>query len=90
MTSSCLQTNGHVTSVIERPETTEAKHWTQQALSVQTAQPPSVQMNSDVRAIAQRERAKLKEAKQVRQEMKTVGNEEVSAQEVHLDGWSSH
>ena len=54
-----LQAKGQITMVIERPETAEAKHWVQQALSAQTAQPPSVQMNSDVRAIAQRERNKL-------------------------------
>uniref|UniRef100_A0A1I7X8J4 PDZ domain-containing protein n=1 Tax=Heterorhabditis bacteriophora TaxID=37862 RepID=A0A1I7X8J4_HETBA len=55
-----LQTRGKVSTVIERPETTEAKHWTQQAL---ITQPPSIQMNSDVRAIAARERNKLKEMK---------------------------
>ncbi|VDO72758.1 unnamed protein product [Heligmosomoides polygyrus] len=56
-----LQEKKEVSSVIERPETMEAKHWTQQAL---TTQPPSVQMNSDVRAIAARERARLKQPKQ--------------------------
>ncbi|KJH43837.1 PDZ/DHR/GLGF domain protein [Dictyocaulus viviparus] len=52
-----------VTTVVERPETMEAKHWTQQALVTQVCQPPSVQMNSDVRAIASRQRAKVKEPK---------------------------
>ncbi|VDO72767.1 unnamed protein product [Heligmosomoides polygyrus] len=54
-----------VSSVIERPETMEAKHWTQQALVTQVCQPPSVQMNSDVRAIAARERARIKQPKKV-------------------------
>ncbi|VDP09924.1 unnamed protein product [Heligmosomoides polygyrus] len=61
-----LQEKKEVSSVIERPETMEAKHWTQQALATQINQPPSVQMNSDVRAIAARERARLKQPKQVR------------------------
>lgn len=39
----------------------EAKHWTQTALAANPAQPPSVAMNSDVRDIAARERAKLKD-----------------------------
>jgi hypothetical protein len=39
----------------------EAKHWTQTALVANPAQPPSVAMNSDVRDIAARERAKLKD-----------------------------
>uniref|UniRef100_A0A7E4VI20 PDZ domain-containing protein n=1 Tax=Panagrellus redivivus TaxID=6233 RepID=A0A7E4VI20_PANRE len=56
-----LQAQGFVTCVVERPESMEAKHWTQQALTVSAAQPPSVAMNSDVREIAARERAKLKE-----------------------------
>ena len=56
-----LQAQGFVTCVIERPESMEAKHWTQTALSVSAAQPPSVAMNSDVRDIAARERSKLKE-----------------------------
>ncbi|CAJ0945714.1 unnamed protein product, partial [Mesorhabditis belari] len=54
-----LQTKGEVASVIERPVSGEAKHWIQQALATQTAAPPSVQMNSDVRAIAARQRAAL-------------------------------
>lgn len=54
-----LQTKGQVTSVIERPVTAEAKHWVQNALTAQTAAPPSVQMNSDVRAIAAKQRAAL-------------------------------
>lgn len=56
-----LQAQGFVTCVIERPESMEAKHWTQQALTVSAEQPPSVAMNSDVREIAARERAKLKD-----------------------------
>jgi hypothetical protein len=43
--------------VIERPESMEAKHWTQTALAANPSQPPSVAMNSDVRDIAARERA---------------------------------
>lgn len=49
-----------VTFVVERPESMEAKHWTQTALSASAAQPPSVAMNSDVRAIAAKERGNLK------------------------------
>ncbi|KAK0406853.1 hypothetical protein QR680_018845 [Steinernema hermaphroditum] len=55
-----LQTAGFVTSVIERPESLEAKHWVQTALAATAAQPPSVHMNSDVREIAARERQRLK------------------------------
>ncbi|KAE9413411.1 hypothetical protein Angca_000826 [Angiostrongylus cantonensis] len=58
-----LQEKKEVTAVVERPETLEAKHWTQQALVTQVSQPPSVHMNSDVRAIASRQRAKVKEPK---------------------------
>ncbi|XGW23867.1 hypothetical protein V3C99_005797 [Haemonchus contortus] len=58
-----LQEKKEVTSVVERPETMEAKHWTQQALVTQISQPPSVQMNSDVRAILARERARVKQPK---------------------------
>ncbi|KAK6033030.1 PDZ/DHR/GLGF domain protein [Ostertagia ostertagi] len=60
-----LQEKKEVTAVVERPESMEAKHWTQQALVTQICQPPSVQMNSDVRAIAARERAKVKQPKPV-------------------------
>uniref|UniRef100_A0A914QQW6 PDZ domain-containing protein n=1 Tax=Panagrolaimus davidi TaxID=227884 RepID=A0A914QQW6_9BILA len=56
-----LQAQGFVTCVVERPESYEAKHWTQQALTANAAQPPSVAMNSDVRDIAARERTKMKE-----------------------------
>lgn len=56
-----LQSHGFATMVIERPESMEAKHWTQTALMASPAQPPSVAMNSDVRDIAAKERAKLKE-----------------------------
>uniref|UniRef100_A0A7E4W7H5 PDZ domain-containing protein n=1 Tax=Panagrellus redivivus TaxID=6233 RepID=A0A7E4W7H5_PANRE len=56
-----LQAQGFVTCVIERPESMEAKHWTQAALSATAQQPPSVHMNSDVREIAARERTKLKD-----------------------------
>jgi len=56
-----LQASGAASMLIERPESMEAKHWTTQALSANPAQPPSVAMNSDVRDIAARERAKLKE-----------------------------
>ncbi|TKR60509.1 hypothetical protein L596_027745 [Steinernema carpocapsae] len=55
-----LQSTGCVTSVIERPESMEAKHWVQTALAATAAQPPSVQMNSDVRDIAAKERQRLK------------------------------
>uniref|UniRef100_A0A915PUZ2 PDZ domain-containing protein n=1 Tax=Setaria digitata TaxID=48799 RepID=A0A915PUZ2_9BILA len=55
-----LQTQRSVTMVIERPETMEARHWVQSALTASAAQAPSVAMNSDVREIAARERLKLK------------------------------
>lgn len=55
-----LQAQRFVTSVVERPETMEARHWVQSALAASAAQAPSVAMNSDVRAIAARERQKLK------------------------------
>uniref|UniRef100_A0A915PZX2 PDZ domain-containing protein n=1 Tax=Setaria digitata TaxID=48799 RepID=A0A915PZX2_9BILA len=54
-----LQARRFVTSVVERPETMEARHWVQTALTASSAQAPSVAMNSDVRAIAARERQKL-------------------------------
>lgn len=57
-----LQTNCSVTTVVERPETMEARHWVQNALAASAAQAPSVAMNSDVRAIAARERQKLQKA----------------------------
>jgi len=57
-----LQTNGFATMVIERPDSMEAKQWTQTALTTSPQQPPSVAMNSDVRDIAARERAKVKNA----------------------------
>ncbi|GMT27802.1 hypothetical protein PFISCL1PPCAC_19099, partial [Pristionchus fissidentatus] len=65
-----LQAHGEVTMVIERPETMEAKHWTTRALTVQAVQPPSVQMNSDVRDIAQKERNRL--AAKVGKEIKSI------------------
>ncbi|KHN85624.1 hypothetical protein Tcan_08461 [Toxocara canis] len=55
-----LQKQRYVTSVVERPDTMEAKCWVQSALAASAAQAPSVAMNSDVREIAARERAKLK------------------------------
>ncbi|KAH7728727.1 PDZ domain containing protein [Aphelenchoides avenae] len=55
-----IQKGAAVSFVIERPESMEAKHWTQTALSASAAQPPSVAMNSDVRDIAAKERANLK------------------------------
>ncbi|VIO89756.1 PDZ domain containing protein [Brugia malayi] len=57
-----LQANRFVTTVVERPETMEARHWVQGALAASVAQAPSVAMNSDVRAIAARERQKLQKA----------------------------
>uniref|UniRef100_A0A0R3S1Q8 PDZ/DHR/GLGF domain protein n=1 Tax=Elaeophora elaphi TaxID=1147741 RepID=A0A0R3S1Q8_9BILA len=57
-----LQANRFVTTVVERPETMEARHWVQSALMASAAQAPSVAMNSDVRAIAARERQKLQKA----------------------------
>lgn len=56
-----LQKQGIATMVVERPDSMEAKHWTQTALAANPEQPPSVVMNSDVRHIAARERTKLKE-----------------------------
>lgn len=61
-----LQANRFVTTVVERPETMEARHWVQSALAASAAQAPSVAMNSDVRAIATRERQKLQKASTVR------------------------
>ncbi|EFO21591.1 hypothetical protein LOAG_06900 [Loa loa] len=58
----CLQANRSVTTIVERPETLEARYWVQNALAASTAQAPSVAMNSDVRAIAARERQKLQKA----------------------------
>ncbi|KAI6238031.1 hypothetical protein M3Y99_00730100 [Aphelenchoides fujianensis] len=55
-----LQSQGFASMVVERPESMEAKHWTQTALTANPAQPPSVAMNSDVRDIAAKERGKLK------------------------------
>lgn len=49
-----------MTAVVERPESVEAKQWTKKALETNLLQPPSVQLNSDVREIAAREKAKLK------------------------------
>lgn len=57
-----LQSQRFVTTVVERPETMEARHWVQSALAASAAQAPSVAMNSDVREIAARERQKLKKA----------------------------
>ncbi|KAM3727990.1 InaD-like protein [Dirofilaria immitis] len=54
-----LQAHHFVTTVVERPETMEARQWIQRALKASSAQAPSVAMNSDVRAIAAREREKL-------------------------------
>ncbi|KAI6211934.1 hypothetical protein M3Y96_00486900 [Aphelenchoides besseyi] len=51
-----LITQHFVSMVIERPESMEAKHWTQTALAANPQQPPSVAMNSDVRDIAAKER----------------------------------
>ncbi|VDK54792.1 unnamed protein product [Anisakis simplex] len=61
-----LQRQRFVTSVVERPDTMEAKCWVQSALAASAAQAPSVAMNSDVREIAARERAKLKNQAQAR------------------------
>lgn len=55
-----LQKQRYVTSVIERPDTMETKHWIQSDLAASAAQAPSVAMNSDVRGIAARERVKLR------------------------------
>ncbi|VDN38054.1 unnamed protein product [Gongylonema pulchrum] len=60
-----LQAQRFVTTVVERPETMEARHWVQNALAASAAQAPSVAMNSDVREIAARERQKLKKPSQV-------------------------
>jgi len=54
-----LTTNGFVTMVVERPESMEAKHWTNNALSASAAQPPSVAMNDDVCEIAARQRERV-------------------------------
>ncbi|VDM98281.1 unnamed protein product [Thelazia callipaeda] len=55
-----LQAQRFVTMVVERPETMEARHWVQCALTATATQAPSVAMNSDVREIAARERQKMK------------------------------
>jgi len=54
-----LTTNGFVTIIVERPESMEAKHWTNSALSAAAAQPPRVAMNDDVCKIAARQRLRL-------------------------------
>ncbi|CAD6198652.1 unnamed protein product [Caenorhabditis auriculariae] len=58
-----IQEKGRVTFVVERPDSVEAKLWSKNALSANVMQPPSVQMNEDVRAIAARERGLLKQRK---------------------------
>uniref|UniRef100_A0A0N4Z4U3 PDZ domain-containing protein n=1 Tax=Parastrongyloides trichosuri TaxID=131310 RepID=A0A0N4Z4U3_PARTI len=55
-----LQENRKVTLVIERPDCAEAKEWARKALETPVLEPPSVRMNDDVKAIAMRERAKIK------------------------------
>ncbi|VDK56258.1 unnamed protein product [Gongylonema pulchrum] len=55
-----LQAQNFATSVVERAESLEAKQWVQNALFVSIAHAPSVAMNSDVREIAARQRARLK------------------------------
>lgn len=80
-TLECFQ----VSSVVERPDSMEAKHWTQQALMTQTAAPPSVQMNSDVRAIAAKQRALLAEKAKVvgsyHSEIQKCLNSEIASKE---------
>jgi hypothetical protein len=49
-----FQNQGFVTCFVERPESIEAKHWTQTDLS------PSAAMKSDICVINARERSKLK------------------------------
>jgi len=61
-----LQSQGFASMVVERPDSMEAKHWTQTALTTNPAQPPSVAMNSDVKDIAAREREKLKKQQPIR------------------------
>lgn len=56
-----LQTSGVVTSIVERPESLEAKAWTNRALTA-SAQPPSVQMASDVQDIAAKQKEKMRTA----------------------------
>ncbi|CAI5447908.1 unnamed protein product [Caenorhabditis angaria] len=58
-----IQEKGKVTFVVERPDSIEAKQWAKNALATNLMQPPSVQMNDDVRQIATTYRAALKSAK---------------------------
>ncbi|CAP24317.1 Protein CBG03418 [Caenorhabditis briggsae] len=58
-----LQEKGKVSFVVERPDSFEAKQWAKQALAANILQPPSVQMNDDVRTIASKYRAALKALK---------------------------
>lgn len=55
-----LQKKHVVTTVVERPDSAEARRWVQAALRTSTSQLPSVAMNSDVREIAARQRARLR------------------------------
>ncbi|ULT89454.1 hypothetical protein L5515_007973 [Caenorhabditis briggsae] len=54
-----LQEKGKVTFVVERPESIDAKQWAKQALAANVMQPPSVQMNDDVKNIAAQYRQAL-------------------------------
>ncbi|CAI2318104.1 unnamed protein product [Caenorhabditis sp. 36 PRJEB53466] len=47
-----IQEKGRVTFVVERPDSIDAKQWARHALAANLLQPPSVQMNDDVRLIA--------------------------------------
>lgn len=55
-----IQEKGKVTFVVERPDSIEAKQWAKNALATNILQPPSVQMNDDVRNIAAKYRSALK------------------------------
>ncbi|CAI2350000.1 unnamed protein product [Caenorhabditis sp. 36 PRJEB53466] len=55
-----IQEKGKVTFVVERPDSIEAKQWAKNALAANILQPPSVQMNDDVRTIAAAYRQALK------------------------------
>ncbi|CCD67592.1 PDZ domain-containing protein [Caenorhabditis elegans] len=54
-----IQEKGKVTFVVERPDSIDAKQWAKQALATNLMQPPSVQMNEDVKGIASQYRQAL-------------------------------
>ncbi|CAB3406536.1 unnamed protein product [Caenorhabditis bovis] len=84
-----IQERGKVTFVVERPDSIEAKQWAKNALATNLMQPPSVQMNEDVRNIASAYRAALKTLKPPAKSAMTQGA--TGAKRVQIvDSTSSH